>query len=248
LELRDFDNGTQAAEGATMWEARKDPVDQRRAFLKELAARSARQWSATPLPATFLGETRIETRNTCYSLLDGVCYAVTRHQGAGEGPRAPSEYVGMRIVGWLMRDAPRQGIAHAWQPGAYAVLWRPREGDEAHSAVALTSATSAFRVAPQPNPQALTTRPGGRRLSTPPPLPLGIPRGTLLPRPPTPASWVPPPPASMTRLHLNNEQAPPEIPPPPDTPTPPRRSSVPPPLPARARVHKPTAPRLRLFS
>lgn len=221
-------------------------MDPRRAYLKQLAAQSARYWGSAPLPDCFAGETRIETRNTCYQLRNGICYAVTRHESAGAGRMHPSEFIGMRIVGWLMRDAPRQGITHEWQPGAYAVLWRPREGSEEHSAVALTSTSSAFRTVvrvtspPPPLPQPVTARPA--RISTPPPLPLAIPRGTLLPRPVTPPSWVPPPPASMTRLHMN------EIPPAADTPTPPRRSSVPPPLPPRARGRKPTTPRSPVFS
>ena len=53
-------------------------MDQRRAYLKELSARSARRWSAQPLPRCFAGETRIETRNTVYVLRDGVCIMVTR--------------------------------------------------------------------------------------------------------------------------------------------------------------------------
>jgi hypothetical protein len=187
-------------------------MDERRAYLKQLAARSARRWSSAPLPECFVGETRIDTRNTCYQLRDGICYAVTRHEGGGGGQKHPSEFVGMRIVGWLMRETPRQGIMHEWQPGAYAVLWRPREGDEAHSAVALTSTTQSFRtilrVAPPPTfAQPITTRQG----RVPPPPPMALPRGSLLPRPMTPSPWVPSPP---------------------ETPTPPRRSSsVPPALP-----------------
>jgi hypothetical protein len=222
-------------------------MDERRAYLKQLAARSARGWGTAPLPECFAGETRIETRNTCYQLRDGVCYAVRRLESAGATRMHPSEFIGMRIVGWLTRDTPRQGITHAWQPGAYAVLWKPREGDAEHSAVALTSTSSAFRTvvrvtAPPPLlPQPAAARPA--RPSTPPPLPLAITRGALLPRPVTPPAWVPPPPPSMTRLHLN------EIPPAPDTPTPLRRpSSVPPPLPPRARVRSPRAPRSPVFS
>ncbi|HEY1697817.1 MAG TPA: hypothetical protein VGG39_36905 [Polyangiaceae bacterium] len=194
-------------------------MDERRAYLKQLAARSARTWSSTPLPSCFAGETRIETRNTLYELRDGVCYAVKRQQGAGTGKRHPSEFIGMRVVGWLMRDAPMQGITLEWQPGAYAVLWRPREAGEEHSAVALTSTTHAFQGVLRPSlPPAplLPTTAGGRgggRVSTPPPLPLAVLRSALLPRPVTPSPWVPAAP---------------------ETPTPPRRSSVPPPLPPAA--------------
>jgi len=216
-------------------------MDERRAYLKQLAARSARRWSASPLPASFAGETRIVTRNTVYQLNDGVCYAVSRHEGAGAGRMHPSAFVGMRMVGWLMRDDPHAGITLEWKPGAYAVLWRPREASEEHSAVALTSTSHAFRVVaravpppemvPREKPRAPVPVRSGR-LSSPPPLPLAIPRSTLLPRPVTPSSWVPPAPASTTHLHLGH------VPPAPETPT--RRvSSIPPPLPPRAQGVKP---------
>ncbi len=189
-------------------------MNERRAYLKRLASQSARHWSQSPLPAAFVGETRIETKNTVYRLTDGVCHAVSRHDGH-VGRMAPSEFVGMRLVGWLMRDDPQAGVSLEWKAGAYAVLWRPRAGGEEHSAVALTSSSQAFRLLE-------------RRVSSPPPLPRSVPQGTLLPRPATPSSWIPPVPASTTRLHLG------PVPTAPDTPTPPRRgSSMPPPLPPR---------------
>jgi hypothetical protein len=190
-------------------------MDERRAYLKKLASQSARRWATAPLPAAFAGETRIETKNTVYRLTDGVCHAVTRHEGDDAGRMHPSAFEGMRLVGWLMRDDPQAGIRLDWRAGAYAVLWRPRGEGEEHSAVALTSTSHAFRVV--------------ARRSTPPPPPLVVPRATLLPRPSTPSSWVPPVPSSTTRLHLG------QVPAAPDTPTPPqRRSSMPPPLPPRA--------------
>ena len=222
-------------------------ADERRLYLKQLAARSARAWGSTPLPACFAGETRIETRNTIYQLRDGVCYAVTRRDDASPGRLHPSAYVGMRIVGWLMRDRPQAGISLEWKTGAYAVLWRPRDTGEEHSAVALTSTSLAFRriahavPAPARRVEPETVRPGRR--SAPPPLPLAVQRGSLLPQPATPPSWVPappgPPPLSTTRLHLG------DIPSAPETPTPvSRRPSSPPPLPARAQGIKPLPPRV----
>lgn len=221
-------------------------MDQRRAYLKDLAARSARRWSNTPLPPCFAGETRIETRNTVYQLRDGVCYLVTRREEAGAGRMHPSAFVGMRIVGWLLRDDPDAGITSEWRPGAYAVLWRPRDASEEHSAVALTSTSLAFRVVARTvQPPPLVTQPPlsvppslpatarSGRSSTPPPLPLAIPpRSTIMPRAPAPPAWVTPQPASMARLHVD------DVPEAPETPTPPvnRRSSVPPPLPRQARV------------
>jgi hypothetical protein len=202
-------------------------MDERRAYLKQLAARSARRWSTSPLPPSFAGETRIETRNTLYQLTDGVCSVVSRHEGAGAGRMHPSAFVGMRLVGWLMRDDPHAGITLEWKAGAYAVLWRPRDAGEEHSAVALTSTSHAFGIV-------------ARRLSSPPPLPLAIPRTTLLPRPTTPTSWLAPAPPSTTRLHLGN------VPVAPDTPTPVTRrvSSMPPPLPRRSPGVKPLQARL----
>jgi hypothetical protein len=221
-------------------------MDQRRAYLKQLAARSARRWSTAPLPPSLAGETRIETRNTIYELSDGICQAVSRQEDAGAGRMHPSAFVGMRLVGWLMRDDPDAGITPEWKPGAYAVLWRPREASEEHSAVALTSTTLAFRavtraVPSAPAPREATHRPvRSGRLSSPPPLPLAIPRSTLLPRPMTPLAWVPPPPPSTTRLHMGN------VPPAPDTPTPAvrRPSSMPPPLPPRAQGVRPLQSRV----
>jgi hypothetical protein len=206
-------------------------MDERRAYLKQLAARSARRWSSTPLPQAFSGETRIETRNTIYELVDGVCYAVRRQEGAGSRHMHPSAYVGMRVVGWLRHEDPQGGLTHEWTPGAYAVLWRPRAGGEEHSAVALTSTSCAFRrIAREALPPTVPVR---AARSTPPPLPPG--RGAVMPRPPTPPSWIPPAPLSRTRVHMG------DVPPAPETPTPVRRTSVPPPLPKSARGAKPLA-------
>jgi hypothetical protein len=235
--------------GAPLCDAREGAMDERRAYLKQLAARSARRWSTSPLPPSFAGETRIETRNTVYQLTGGVCHAVSRQEGAGAGRMHPSAFVGMRLEGWLMRDDPHSGIALEWKPGAYAVLWRPREASEEHSAVALTSTSHAFRVVARtvPPPEASLRETArnpvparSRRLSSPPPLPLAIPRSTLLPRPVTPASWIPPAPPSTTRLHMGH------VPPAPETPTPVARraSSMPPPLPPRVQGVKPMQPRL----
>jgi hypothetical protein len=213
-------------------------MDERRAYLKQLAARSARRWSSNPLPDVFAGETRIETRNTVYLLVDGVCYAVRRQPGSASDRMPSSAYVGMRMVGWLRQDDPQGGVSHEWTHGAFAVLWRPRAGAEEHSAVALTSTSSAFhRIAREAHPASAVRV---ARVSTPPPLPTA--RGAVMRRPPTPPSWVPPPPLSSTRLHLT------AAPTAPDTPTPPRRSSVPPPLPPRARGTPPLRPRAPMIT
>jgi hypothetical protein len=188
-------------------------MDERRAYLKQLAARSARRWSSAPLPPCFAGETGIETRNTAYLLRDGVCYAVTRHAGAA-GAMSPSVFVGMRAVGWLMRDDPDSGIKQEWKPGAYAVLWRPRLANEEHSAVALTSTSLAFGALSRgvPTPRVENPESAGTGRLSPIPLPFPNPRETLLPRPPL--VHVPPPPASTTRLHVGLTPDIPAIPPP----------------------------------
>jgi hypothetical protein len=225
-------------------------MDERRAYLKQLASQSARRWSATPLPSSLAGETRIETRNTIYQLRDGVCYATVRREGVGAGRVHPSAFVGMRVVGWLSREDPQSGVTPEWRPGAYAVLWRPRQPNEEHSAVALTSTSHALRAVARPvPPPALVGREAprppamvqARRASTPPPppLPRAIPRSTLLPQPVTPSSWVPRAPPSSTRLHIDPYLR--DVPGAPETPTPVARraSSMPPPLPPRVQGVRP---------
>jgi hypothetical protein len=202
-------------------------MDTRRARLKELASRSARLWGLMPMPEYLAGETRVETRNTVYKFRNGICYSA-RRDGQNEA-RDPSAFAGMRLVGWLAQDQPAGVLSMQWQPGSYAVLWKPGGGPGGRSAVALTSPSIAFRqVASRSVPAAS----GTIRRSTPPPLPPSTQRAVPV-RPPTPPSFAPLAPPSTTRLHPGS--IPPSIPPAPETPTPPRRS-VPPPLPARARA------------
>lgn len=200
-------------------------MESRRAQLKELASRSARLWGSTPTHESLEGETRIETRNTVYRLRDGVCQRIERDAGHDSRSAHPDAFVGMRVVGWLLREAPA-GLSLQWQPGAYAVLWRPRMGPTDRSAVALTSATIAFQRIVRSGPS--TSR--AVRISTPPPLPPAPPLRPALARPPTPPSVSRPPPPSTTRLY------PPVVPPAPETPTPARMRSAPPPLPPQART------------
>jgi hypothetical protein len=219
-------------------------MDLRRAQLKELAARSARLWGNMPIPPALRGETRVETRNTVYRLRDGICERIDRDGGGRPGSAHPDAFVGMRIVGWLLRDDPRSPLSLEWQPGAYAVLWRPRMGPTDRSAVALTSPTIAFqRVV-----RSVTPAPSGIvRVSTPPPLPAAAQRRTAPPirpalaQPPTPPSVPRPPPPSTTRLH------PSQVPAPPETPTPLMRPSTPPPLPPQARPRATAAVRPQPF-
>jgi hypothetical protein len=119
-------------------------MDERRSYIKDLASRSAQHWATEGLPECFVGETWIETRNTCYQLRNGVCYGIRRQKGASGAH--PSHFVGMRMIGWLVRGTPREGISHVWKLGAHAVLWRPRTGSTERSAVALTSPSKMFRT------------------------------------------------------------------------------------------------------
>ncbi len=120
-------------------------MDVRRAYLKELAARSAHLWGDAPPPGCLAGETGLETCNTVYRLKDGTVTAMSAQQNATRGRVHPAAFLGMRVVGWLRADAPELGVVPDWQPRAYAVLWRPRLGPKHASAVALTSATVSLR-------------------------------------------------------------------------------------------------------
>jgi hypothetical protein len=174
-------------------------MDERRVFLKTLAHKSAEAWASSPVDPALRGETRIETRNTIYQLRDGVCVGVTRR--TSNGWRAdPTVFIGMRVVGWLAYENPRAGLAPAWRPGSYAVLWRPRRTADIHSSVALTSATLAFeKVSP---PKKSTPPPLPARASSPPPPP-PAPARTSAPPPPPPV-----PVAATARLMLQRPPTP----------------------------------------
>jgi hypothetical protein len=211
-----------------VWE---EPImDERRSFLKDLAARCSNDWSERKTADPFRGDARVETRNTIYQFKDGVCVSITRRDRPWTAD--PTVFIGMRIVGWLAFEDPRAGLIASWRPGAYAVLWRPRAEGEQHSSVALTSATNVYELKPGAPPV---------RRSVPPPLP-----------PAARASSVPPPPPAKMPTKMMSLQTPPtmtrvNIPQPPETPTPPMSrpprsaptSAGRPPLPPRAR---PSAP------
>ncbi|MFO0677908.1 MAG: hypothetical protein U0169_15330 [Polyangiaceae bacterium] len=89
----------------------------------------------------FDGETRIETRNTTYYFVDGVCCEVKRH----DGKIPTSEFIGMRVVGWLVHGGAEAVLEPEFRTGAYAVLYRepsPRENKPGN--FALTSPAMAF--------------------------------------------------------------------------------------------------------
>jgi hypothetical protein len=188
-----------------VWEG-NTTMSSSRTYLRELATNNADAWARTTFDSKFAGEMRIETRNTIYEFKDGACSGVTR------GDRAfrtdPTTLIGMRFLGWLWAAEPNAGLREAWEPGAYAVLWRPRRANEPTSCVALTSAAISFSAI--------------RRRSAPPPLrerPKSMTRMNTIP--PAPAT---PTPATMPRsMHA------------PVAPTPSRVSVAPPPLPPAAR-------------
>ena len=188
-------------------------MDQRRSYLKDLATKLADSWASSATPIAFSGQARVDTRNTSYRFEDGVCCSVTRNERTWRADSSAdlTQMIGMRLVGWLLHDDPYAGLQQQWRPGAYAVLWRARRASDAHSSVALTSATTAMTAT--------------RRVSTPPPLP-----ARALQRPASPVSMVIPKMPSLTRMH---------VPPPPLTPTPTTQIRQmhrisPPPLPRRA--------------
>jgi hypothetical protein len=188
-----------------MWEGNAT-MSSSRSVLRELATNNADAWARTTFDSKFAGEMRIETRNTIYDFKNGACSGVTR------GDRAfrtdPTTLIGMRFLGWLRPSEPNAGLRDEWEPGAYAVLWRPRRANEPTSCVALTSAAIAFSAV--------------RRRSTPPPL---HPR----PKSMTRMNTIPPAPSTPTPSTLPRSTRPPVAP------TPSRVSVAPPPLPPAAR-------------
>jgi hypothetical protein len=152
-------------------------MEARRALLKRLA--SVTDWSGSK-GAALEGESWIQTRNTIYRFRDGVCVQVSCSDGRKRA-RA-SALVGMRLVAWLAGSENHARIALEWEPGAYAVLWRP-ESENGEEVMAMTSRTTAFEIgrcpallqafhdgAPPPDSQRV------RRIPTPrapvrPPLP-----------------------------------------------------------------------------
>ncbi len=106
-------------------------MDPRKRFLAELAGTRRDHWLALGM-AIFARETHLETANTVYRFVDGVCYTMTRKGLFG---RTRGNAQGMRLIGWLVEDEcgaltlslhPRQGAA--------AVLWRAQaEGEGAFS-------------------------------------------------------------------------------------------------------------------
>jgi hypothetical protein len=155
----------------------------RKAWLKKLASTSKEAWMTAVRPAAMDGATRIETRRSAYHFEDGVCVGIARHDDDSddEGP-ASSRVVGMRLVGWMPRDAKELVVSPTWLPGARAILWRPEDSRHGASVIAVTSPAFAFV---QPSPRVT-------------PAPVSERRARIA----VPAYVVPAPP-SMTRIEIS---------------------------------------------
>jgi len=101
------------------------------------------------------GEMIVSTRNTMYRFTNGVCASVLR----GDQESGPSEFLGMRIAGWLVDEASAPRVSPTWRPGASAVLLRP---GLLRDALALTSPTLQMRRHPLKGSGAVRLEPPAR--------------------------------------------------------------------------------------
>jgi hypothetical protein len=111
-------------------------MDPRKQFLLDTAETARATWLALGLEI-FAKEMHLETSNTVYRFLDGICYTVTKK---GMFTRKRGDAAGLRLIGWLVEEESG-ALALSLHPhrGAAAVLWRPQSEGEA--AFVLTSAT-----------------------------------------------------------------------------------------------------------
>jgi hypothetical protein len=130
-------------------------MDARKAWLTQLAASpSVQDWALACAPATFDGTARVQTRNTTYLFRNGSCFAVTSSDpDRGTTP----DFVGMKLVGWLVTDYPQLHLTRVWRTGVCAVLWGVP--GRAGLPVALTSPTQRFARFTSTGPQDPTGRP-----------------------------------------------------------------------------------------
>ena len=104
-------------------------MDARKRLLRDLEETSRDAWLRLGLQF-FAKETHLETTNTVYRFVDGICYTVTK-KGMFTRPRGDAD--GLRLIGWLVQE-PSGELTLSIYPrrGAPAVLWRAqRSGDDA---------------------------------------------------------------------------------------------------------------------
>jgi hypothetical protein len=96
--------------------------------------------SGAPLsfdPAAWRGEMIVSTRHTVYRLKDGVCTGVHNQDVAHKR----GDFVGMKILGWLVDEDTLPAVSRRWRLGASAILIRPGALGQS---LALTSPTVDF--------------------------------------------------------------------------------------------------------
>jgi hypothetical protein len=103
-------------------------MDARKQFLADLEVSSRDAWLRLGLQF-FTKELHLETSNTVYRFLDGICFSVIK-KGTSERRRGPE---GLRLLGWLVTEASGEQVLSLYpRRGAPAVLWRAsRDGEEA---------------------------------------------------------------------------------------------------------------------
>ena len=108
----------------------------RKALIKKIVERGA---ELVGDPRSWLGDMAVSTRHTVYRFRDGICIAVHRQDtGNGRG----GDYVGMKMIGWLVDEDTAPVVSAEWRPGASAILLRPGANGDS---LALTSPTIQLR-------------------------------------------------------------------------------------------------------
>jgi hypothetical protein len=110
-------------------------MSSRKALIKDLLAEGA-EFVTDPTP--WLGDMTVCTSNTSYRFSNGVCTAVQRF----DEKHGRTDFLGMRLVGWLVDEETEPRISAIWRPGASALLLRK---GLVRDSLALTSPTCQIR-------------------------------------------------------------------------------------------------------
>ena len=110
-------------------------MSSRKALIKRLLEEGA-QFVTDPTP--WLGEMTVATSNTSYRFSNGVCTSVHRF----DEKSGRTDFLGMRLVGWLVDEETEPRISAIWRPGASALLLR---AGLVRDSLALTSPTFQIR-------------------------------------------------------------------------------------------------------